>query len=368
MEGENKEGKNPLISVVIPCFRAGALLAEAIESVLAQTETDWELILVDNNASEETKEVIAKYTNLFPEKIKSVLETNQGLSFARNRGIKESKGQFIAFLDDDDLMYPQRLSWQKEALEKEPSSILCFGMVDKVNQQNTKILQKNWLNPYFYEKFELPINERNNFIDAFPSTWMMRKFLMISNNLFFDEHLNPFYFEDSDFLYRAFRVGKFVSVQESIIRFRLASPEFLKTKRINNAIYYRTLKNQDYFFSKLINDVKNNNEKKYYNALSKKLRSRWLREASFFFLALGANGKPFARTLLLESIKTRPADLKSLKHYLRSFMSSAYLRKKYTAANVTEDVMCQEITMSFLKSLFLGQHKCEFCKSSRLKH
>ena len=51
MVAETKGGKSPSISVVIPCFRAGELLAQAIKSVLAQTETDWELILVDNNAS-----------------------------------------------------------------------------------------------------------------------------------------------------------------------------------------------------------------------------------------------------------------------------------------------------------------------------
>ena len=58
--------KSPLISVVIPCFRAGELLAQAIESVLAQTESDWELILVDNNASEETKAVIGRYVYRYP--------------------------------------------------------------------------------------------------------------------------------------------------------------------------------------------------------------------------------------------------------------------------------------------------------------
>ena len=216
---EDRSKKDPEISVVIPCFRAGALLAEAIESVLAQTETDWELILVDNNASEETRRVISHYLDKHPKKIKLVYEKRSGVCFARNRGIVESKGQYIAFLDDDDLMYDQRLSLQKDALEKNPLSILCFGMVDKVNHKNTKILEKNWLNPYFYEKFEIFINERNNFIDAFPSTWMIRKNLIVKNKIFFDNHLNPVYLEDSDFLYRAFRVGSFFCVQESIIFF-----------------------------------------------------------------------------------------------------------------------------------------------------
>ena len=72
MGAETIEGKNPSISVVIPCFRAGELLAQAIESVLAQTETDWELILVDNNASEETRRVISRYLDKYPQKVKSV--------------------------------------------------------------------------------------------------------------------------------------------------------------------------------------------------------------------------------------------------------------------------------------------------------
>ena len=363
MGAETKEGKNPSISVVIPCFRAGELLAQAIESVLAQTETDWELILVDNNASENTKSVISHFVGLYPEKIRCVHEPDQGLPSARNRGIKEAQGAFIAFLDDDDLMYPKRLGLQKEELERDPTAILCFGKVDKINYKNTKILEKEWMNPYFYEKFEILVDDRSNFIDAFPSTWMIKKELIIKNNIFFDVHLNPFYLEDSDFLYRAFQVGKFVCVQESIIKYRLPSTDFLNTKRVNNVFHYRSLQNQDYFFSKIINDIKDNSGKNHYNTILKKWRARWLREASFFFLAKGEKGKPFAQALLLESIKTHPVDMKSLKHYLRSFMSSSYLNKKYNGY-VIEDIIGPEITINFLKSLFLGKHKCEFCKLS----
>ena len=117
----------PSISVVIPCFRAGALLSEAVESVLAQTETDWELILVDNNASDETKEVISRFVRKYPDKIRSVLEPEQGSSSARNRGILEAQGPLVAFLDDDDRMYPDRLLLQKEALLNQGDAVLCFG-------------------------------------------------------------------------------------------------------------------------------------------------------------------------------------------------------------------------------------------------
>ena len=119
--------KTPPNSVVIPCFRGGNFLEEAIESVLDQTETDWELILVDNNASEETKEVISWFVRQCPDRIRMVHEHDQGNSSARNRGIPESKGEFVAFLDDDDRMYPKRLTLQKTALSDQPDAVLYSG-------------------------------------------------------------------------------------------------------------------------------------------------------------------------------------------------------------------------------------------------
>ena len=138
---EDKTTKKPAISVIIPCFRAGELLAQAIESVLAQTETDWELILVDNNASEDTKSVISHFVGLYPEKISCVHEPNQGLPSARNRGLKEARGEFIAFLDDDDQMYPGRLSLQAEALSRQPDAVLCFGGIDWVSFDDSKVVK-----------------------------------------------------------------------------------------------------------------------------------------------------------------------------------------------------------------------------------
>ncbi|MGC8501109.1 MAG: glycosyltransferase family A protein, partial [Leptospirillia bacterium] len=141
MEEGREQGKDPAISVVIPCFRAGELLSEAIESVLAQTETDWELILVDNNASEETRAVIRRYVERYPEKVRSVLEPEQGLSSARNRGILEAFGKYIALLDDDDMMYPKRLALQKEVLEKDSDAALCYGKIDRVTYDNTAVVE-----------------------------------------------------------------------------------------------------------------------------------------------------------------------------------------------------------------------------------
>lgn len=256
MEGETKEEKNPLISVVIPCFRAGELLADAIESVLAQTETDWELILVDNNASEETKEVISRFVRLFPKKIRGVHEPDQGNSSARNRGLKEAQGTYIAFLDDDDQMYPERLSLQVEVLSKQPDAVLCFGGIDWVTFDNSKIIRYSAREadfPFFRESSRyLKDSPRLTFPDSWTSSVMTRRSI-IEKVGGFDPHFNPFFMEETDFYFRLAQIGPFVTVDQPVIRFRMASPEFLRKKRIDNVRKFWLILNKDYFFSKIKN-------------------------------------------------------------------------------------------------------------------
>ena len=245
--------KSPLISVVIPCFRGESLLAEAIESVLAQTEKDWELILVDNNASQETKEVISRFVRRFPEKIRGVYEPDQGNSSARNRGLKEAQGAFIAFLDDDDQMYPERLSLQVEALSRQPDAVLCFGGIDWVSFDDSKVV-KSCARDADFPFFRASSNHLKNslrltFPEPRPSSVMIRQSI-IEKVKGFDPHFNPFFLEDTDFYFRVAQMGPFVEVDRPVIRFRMPAPEFLKKKRIDNVRKFRLLLNQDYFFQR----------------------------------------------------------------------------------------------------------------------
>ena len=102
----------PMISVVIPAYRSGHLMKEALVSVLKQTFQDFEIVLVDNNADHETQSIISSYAKRHPEKIRALPEKTKGVCSARNRGILEFRGRFIALLDDDYIMYPDRLAAQ----------------------------------------------------------------------------------------------------------------------------------------------------------------------------------------------------------------------------------------------------------------
>jgi glycosyltransferase involved in cell wall biosynthesis len=91
------QDSRPLVSVIITCYNHGKYLAAAIESVLLQTYTKYELIIIDDGSTDDTAEVCLRYPFL-----RYVYQLNSGLSAARNAGIKESKGKFLVFLDADD--------------------------------------------------------------------------------------------------------------------------------------------------------------------------------------------------------------------------------------------------------------------------
>ncbi len=113
--------KKSFVSVIIPTYNRGWIIKEAIDSVLAQDYTEFELIVVDDGSTDHTSDVLDSYKNV----IKVFSQKNKGVSAARNRGIAEASGQFIAFLDSDDLWLSQKLSVQIEFFNQTPDVLIC---------------------------------------------------------------------------------------------------------------------------------------------------------------------------------------------------------------------------------------------------
>ncbi|MBI3999274.1 MAG: glycosyltransferase [Candidatus Omnitrophica bacterium] len=115
--------KFPLVSVIIPTYNREHLLVDAVESVLSQTFKDYELIVVDDGSTDGTEEIIKRK---YDGKIRYFKQENQGISGARNRGIREAKGEYIAFLDSDDLWLPEKLEKQVAFLDSHPEvGLIC---------------------------------------------------------------------------------------------------------------------------------------------------------------------------------------------------------------------------------------------------
>jgi len=106
---------NPKVSVVIPTYNRAATVQSGIESVLAQTSPDLEVIVVDDGSSDGTGQILGE---IYGKRIRYFAQENQGVSVARNKGIAEARGEWIAFLDSDDLWEKEKLEWQFRALER----------------------------------------------------------------------------------------------------------------------------------------------------------------------------------------------------------------------------------------------------------
>ena len=104
-----------LVSIIMPMYNAGKFLSKSIESVLEQTYQNWELLLIDDGSKDDSIDIALgkRFKNLL---LKN--EQNMGIAKTRNKGIEASKGQYIAFLDSDDLWLPNKLEVQVKWMEE----------------------------------------------------------------------------------------------------------------------------------------------------------------------------------------------------------------------------------------------------------
>jgi len=109
----------PEVSVIIPTYNRSGFVVEAVNSVLSQTFDDLEVVVVNDGSSDETARVLENFND---PRVKPMHQANVGRSTARNRGFAESSGQFIVFLDDDDLFLPEKLEKQVNFLRENPDT------------------------------------------------------------------------------------------------------------------------------------------------------------------------------------------------------------------------------------------------------
>ncbi len=113
----------PLVSIVTPAYNAEKFIRRTIRSVQSQSFSDWEMIVVDDGSKDKTRQIVESFASK-DQRIRLIkMPENSGLAaITRNRGLKEAKGEFIAFLDDDDIWHPRKLEIQLDYFEKNPTA------------------------------------------------------------------------------------------------------------------------------------------------------------------------------------------------------------------------------------------------------
>jgi len=126
----------PRVSVIIPTYNCGQYICETLNSVIEQAYEDYEIIIIDSSSTDNTKELIERYINKSPEKIKYFYQESAGVAAARNKGLREAKGEFIAFLDGDDIWLTKKLGWQIKIMEENPEVAMLSTDVEMFNQDS----------------------------------------------------------------------------------------------------------------------------------------------------------------------------------------------------------------------------------------
>lgn len=140
--------QKPLVSIITPLYNSEKYIGETIESVLNQSYSNWEMIIIDDQSSDNGVEIVEKYKKL-DERIKLFLnDKNIGVSDSRNRGIESSKGKYIAFLDSDDLWKKNKLEIQIKFMEENRISIsyTAYEKLREVGKNKSKIEVPNKIN------------------------------------------------------------------------------------------------------------------------------------------------------------------------------------------------------------------------------
>ena len=121
---------SPRVSVLIPTYNYGRFLSAALESVFAQTYSDYEVIVLDDGSTDDTAQIVAAYPQ-----VRYIYQENAGIAAARNRLLDEARGEFAAFLDADDLWLPEKLELQVAYLDEHPECSAVFTEVQNFSEQ-----------------------------------------------------------------------------------------------------------------------------------------------------------------------------------------------------------------------------------------
>lgn len=126
----------PLVTIITPCYNSAGFIKATINSVLEQTYTNWELIIIDDKSKDNSCEIIEEYARQHS-KIRLIkLEQNGGVANARNIGLQEAKGKYIAFLDSDDIWLKEKLKKQVVYTEEQslPMTFCAYNRIDEAGE------------------------------------------------------------------------------------------------------------------------------------------------------------------------------------------------------------------------------------------
>lgn len=222
-----------LCSVIMPVHNGGKYVASSIESVSRQTYANLELVIVDDASTDDTLKVIQECIKNYGIKIKAIsFQENRGVAAARNEGLAQASGEYIAFLDSDDLWQPEKIGLQIEALKKNESD-LCFVAYDMIDESGKVIKHR-------------PVKPVTGFTDLLKENNIIFSGVLCRTEAIYQKRFNENCFhEDYLFLLELLKKGlKFYGLDKNLLQYRVHDSGKSFNKR--NAAWQRWKIYRDY--------------------------------------------------------------------------------------------------------------------------
>ncbi|MFP9429322.1 glycosyltransferase family 2 protein [Enterobacter sp. LM3] len=204
------------VSIIIISYNHDQFIESAIESILCQTYKDIELIIVDNNSSDTTPEILKKYKDVDNVKV-IYLENNTGITGGINEGLKYASGEFVSFFASDDIMVSNRIELQVNALRNEPEAIACFGNMIRINSDGS--INKRGLLPMVDFKWWTLNDILTNRICLYSPTQLYRADVFKNDSINFPKEIR---IEDIWLYFKLLNAGyKFITIPYLLTMYRV---------------------------------------------------------------------------------------------------------------------------------------------------
>lgn len=291
-------GNTPFVSVILPTYNCANFLSESVGSILSQTYHSYEIIVIDDGSTDNTKEVL----HPFMQRITYInLEQNKGLPAARNVGIRSAQGEYIAFIDADDLWLPEKLQTDIEYFEKYRDAGMVYSKHMNIDEKG-RVLGGTPKRRLPSGNIFIQLFSEQNFIIA--SSVIVRKEVFETTGLF-DEQL--FNCQDWDMWLRIAFYFKVAGINKPLVKYR-HNPRSLSKNR-NNVLKYQKL-----VIDKIYNTFKAEGNGLCEKVYKKRLASHYAK-AGRYYLRIGDKG--LANENFRLSLKYDPFSFRTIRYYFR---------------------------------------------------
>jgi len=203
--------EKPFVSIIVTTYNRTKFLAETLDSILSQTFTNFEVIVVDNMSTDGTKEC---FDSPVDRRIKYFRNANKGvIAVNRNFGIRKARGEYIAFCDDDDIWLPEKLDRQVRLLEQHPNVALCYTHASSFSGDTVLAARVSRRNPH-----------NTNYSQLLRGGFFPHSSVLIRSSVFQEIGLlteNPLLREDYELWLRVSKLCRLIAINESLIRYRV---------------------------------------------------------------------------------------------------------------------------------------------------